>query len=170
VGGRLGHYELLGVPPDATAAEVRRAYLEQARRHHPDRAGGSEERMRALNEAWETLGDPERRRRYDRTIAPPRPAPPAAAPRPTSAAPPDRFDDPYDGLDEDDRPIGGTVRLPGWFAVLPPGLLALGVLVGIFGLVLRLAAVVALGVVLGGLSAGLFLLSPFVALAASRRR
>jgi hypothetical protein len=161
----VGHYEVLGVRSDASTAEVRRAYLELARQHHPDRVGGSTERMRALNEAWETLGDPERRLRYDRSLAPatPRPAPGTTAPGTT--APP-----PWVEPDDDDRPIGGTVRLPSWFAVLPPGVLALGVLVGIFGLVFRLGAVVAFGLVLGGVSAALFLLSPFVALAASRRR
>jgi hypothetical protein len=163
-----GHYEVLGVQRDATAAEVRRAYLALARRHHPDREGGSADRMRALNEAWATLGDPEQRRVYDRSLSIPPPR--AAAPWPTapSAAPPAPAGDLADLFD--DRPIhGGMVRLPGWIALTPPGLLALGAVVGVLGLVFRLGAVVAFGFALSGLGILLFVLSPFIALAASRR-
>jgi molecular chaperone DnaJ len=168
----MGHYDVLGVRRDASAAELRRAYLDLARRHHPDRAGGSHERMRALNEAWETLGDPERRRRYDRSLTGPAQRPTAwTAPTdaPPTAAPRSDRDDLLHDL-ADDSPIGGTVRLTSWFAVLPPGVLVLGFLVGLFGLVFRLGGVIAFAFVLGGVSAALFLLSPFVALAASRRR
>lgn len=62
------HYDALGVDPDASAAEIRSAYRQVMRRHHPDRAGddpGSAERVRRANEAWHVLGDPERRRAYD---------------------------------------------------------------------------------------------------------
>ena len=54
--GRLhvSPYEVLGVPPTATPAEIRHAYLTLARRHHPD-AGGDAEQMRRLNEAWAAL-------------------------------------------------------------------------------------------------------------------
>jgi hypothetical protein len=47
-------YEVLGVSPTATPAEIRRAYLTLARRHHPD-AGGDAAQMRRLNEAWAAL-------------------------------------------------------------------------------------------------------------------
>jgi hypothetical protein len=47
-------YEVLGVPPSASPAEIRRAYLALARRHHPD-AGGDVAEMRRLNEAWAAL-------------------------------------------------------------------------------------------------------------------
>jgi len=50
----MSPYEVLGVPPSATPAEIRRAYLALARRHHPD-AGGSADEMRRLNEAWAAL-------------------------------------------------------------------------------------------------------------------
>jgi preprotein translocase subunit Sec63 len=165
----VGHYDVLGVRPDASAAELRQAYLDLARRHHPDRLGGSTERMRVLNEAWETLGDPERRQRYDRSLTGPAPRPSATWTAP-AGAPPSGHPRSDLGDPDEDRPIGGTVKLPSWFAVLPPGVLVLGVLIGLFGLVFRLAAVVAFAVALGGCSVALFLLSPFVALAASRRR
>lgn len=59
------HYDVLGVAPDSTASEVRAAYRRLARLHHPD-ARGSAERMAEVNEAWRVLGDPARRREYDR--------------------------------------------------------------------------------------------------------
>jgi hypothetical protein len=74
--GVVNHYEVLGVAPDVDAATLRRAYLDLARRHHPDRVAASEgsgsasaERMRAANVAWNVLGDPARRAAYDRQLA-----------------------------------------------------------------------------------------------------
>lgn len=70
-------YDELGLPPTATAAELHRAYRERARRLHPDVAGEDDstaDAMRRLNDAWRVLGDPARRRDYDRTLAPPPPA------------------------------------------------------------------------------------------------
>lgn len=60
------YYEVLGVAPDAGAAEIKRAYRQLARRYHPDISG--EERVTAFLEvarAYEVLGDPSRRRSYD---------------------------------------------------------------------------------------------------------
>lgn len=67
------HYETLGVADGAEPEEVRRAYLDLARRLHPDRwidasAGERAEadrRMREVNEAWRVLGNPGRRVAYD---------------------------------------------------------------------------------------------------------
>lgn len=166
-----GHYDVLGVRQDASRAEVRRAYLALARRHHPDRVGGSLDQMQALNQAWATLGDPELRQRYDRSlVGPARPSTPTSAP---PADPHVARDERADLLDDllDDRPIhGGTVKLPGWVAILPPGLFAAALLTGLFGRVLRLPAIVAFGVILGVLSTLLFLASPFIALYVSRRQ
>lgn len=58
-------YELLGVSPDASADEIKRAYRQRAREHHPD-AGGDEERFKQITHAYQVLSDPDRRRRYDR--------------------------------------------------------------------------------------------------------
>jgi molecular chaperone DnaJ len=60
-----GHYETLGVRPDATAAEIRDAYRALARQHHPDRGPVDPGAMAAINEAYRVLGDPARRAVYD---------------------------------------------------------------------------------------------------------
>ncbi len=58
-------YAVLGVAPDASADDLKRAYRRLARQHHPD-AGGDEAVFKEVSRAYEVLGDPERRARYDR--------------------------------------------------------------------------------------------------------
>jgi molecular chaperone DnaJ len=63
------YYEVLGVAPDAGAAEIKRAYRQLARRYHPDISG--EDRTGDFLEvarAFEVLGDPQRRRSYDMAL------------------------------------------------------------------------------------------------------
>lgn len=64
------YYELLGVPRTASTEEIRRAYRQLARKHHPDLASASEraqaaERFKEINEAHEVLRDPDKRKTYD---------------------------------------------------------------------------------------------------------
>lgn len=63
----MSHYDTLGVPPDATPEQIRAAYRRSSSAAHPDREGGSTERQAAINRAWQVLGDPEARARYDAT-------------------------------------------------------------------------------------------------------
>ena len=64
----MNFYVILGVPQEASTADIKRAYRRLARRYHPgvnpgDRA--AEEMFRQIVEAYETLIDPGRRRQYD---------------------------------------------------------------------------------------------------------
>ncbi len=62
------YYETLGVPRDADAAAIKKAFRKLARKHHPDVAADqadAEAKFKEINEAYEVLGDPEKRKRYD---------------------------------------------------------------------------------------------------------
>jgi curved DNA-binding protein len=62
------YYQTLGVERTATQEEVKQAFRKLARIHHPDVAknkAAGEEKFKEVNEAYEVLGDPEKRRRYD---------------------------------------------------------------------------------------------------------
>ncbi|KAK9470491.1 uncharacterized protein V1510DRAFT_422854 [Dipodascopsis tothii] len=67
----VDHYKTLGVARDATTAEIRRAFRAQTKQYHPDKYRGDmtaeqvERKMASINLAYETLGDDEKRRRYD---------------------------------------------------------------------------------------------------------
>jgi molecular chaperone DnaJ len=63
------YYELLGVTPQASDEDIKRAYRRMARELHPDSTGGdagAEARFKEVTRAYEVLRDPERRARYDR--------------------------------------------------------------------------------------------------------
>jgi curved DNA-binding protein len=62
------YYEVLGVPRDADADALQRAFRQLARKNHPDVAKdpGAEDRFKEINEAYSVLSDPATRARYDR--------------------------------------------------------------------------------------------------------
>lgn len=63
------HYERLGVGHNASRDQIRNAYRELARQHHPDAKGeSSAAAMAQINEAWRVLSDPDRRALYDAQI------------------------------------------------------------------------------------------------------
>jgi curved DNA-binding protein len=60
----VDYYELLGVDPDATLADIRRGFLRMAKIHHPD-VGGTTEKMQQFSRAYRTLADDISRKAYD---------------------------------------------------------------------------------------------------------
>jgi curved DNA-binding protein len=64
----IDYYALLGVPKTAGEAEIKSAYRKLALKHHPDRNQGnksSESKFKEINEAYEVLSDPQKRKLYD---------------------------------------------------------------------------------------------------------
>ncbi len=67
---KVDYYDLLGVTPDADSVEIRKAYRELARKTHPDTGKGAQRGNQAfaeLNEAYQTLIDPDLRYQYDQS-------------------------------------------------------------------------------------------------------
>lgn len=62
------YYDILGVSREATQPEIKKAFRKLARKFHPDVAedkSGAEEKFKGINEAYEVLGDAEKRKKYD---------------------------------------------------------------------------------------------------------
>jgi curved DNA-binding protein CbpA len=99
------HYDTLGVASDSDPLAIREAYLRRARTLHPDTNSGrssseterSESDLRVVNEAWQVLKDPMRRRRYDEDLESSRPTSPVSEPR---QAPFDDYDPEVESEDD----------------------------------------------------------------------
>ena len=117
------HYDTLGVSLGATTEQLRHAFVAAARRHHPD-AGGDPAAMRAVNDAWEVLGDPARRRRYDREVGMAQPG-----------SVPDARDNPNAQPDTDVDWLAGPPRDTSPLYFLPAGLFVSSVFTACIALV-----------------------------------
>src|SRR3954452_19701196 len=68
------HYKVLGVDRKASADEIKKAYRKLARQYHPDKNPGdakAEARFKEISLAHDVLGDPEKRKEYDRALSNP---------------------------------------------------------------------------------------------------
>jgi len=174
----MTHYDALGVEPDASDSDIRRAYLRLAREYHPDGHSTdrpavreqAERRMRDVNAAWAELGDPERRAAYDRRVGIA-----TGRARPIVNRPEHDFR-PYREFDVDDDDAwryepdpGNPATNPGRFLTMLPPLLVLAGLGGLaVGLTTQIRPFIALAVLSLLLAAVLFLGAPLVALFKSR--
>ena len=65
----IDYYKVLGVAKNATEKEIKKAYRKLARKYHPDVNPGdktAEKKFKEINEAYEVLGTPENRKKYDK--------------------------------------------------------------------------------------------------------
>lgn len=60
----MDYYQTLGISKNASESEIRKAYKAKSMKHHPDR-GGNEEEFKKINEAYQTLKDPQKKQMYD---------------------------------------------------------------------------------------------------------
>jgi len=160
-------YAVLGVRPDASAEEVRRAYVQLVRRHHPDLhvdaapsvRAEAEARMRAVNEAWAAVGDAARRRAHD-----------DSRPRPFQAFTSDDDEpDPREQPDVPYRPARPPTTRARLATVAPVTLLGGALGAGALAVVTGAAAAVSLAVVLLALAGVGFVVLPLLALGRARR-
>ena len=60
----MDYYETLGVNHTTQPTEIKQAYRKLASKHHPDK-GGDPEQFKKIQEAWDVLGDVDKKREYD---------------------------------------------------------------------------------------------------------
>jgi len=131
------YYGLLGIPPTASAAEVREAFRELAKRYHPDRVGSAGTAyFQDLVEAYGVLSDPEKRRQYNQALYRPEPMQPASTrqawyaqpePRISDVTPVGGFGRGYAAFAEPLVPSWRRSRRQGWHVREPRGRLHVGV-------------------------------------------
>ena len=146
----------MGVPRDAEASEIRRAFVALARRNHPDLQGpgAPDGAMPQINAAWHVLSDESRRRDYDRTLlADPDPAPSGPV-----------------TMSVEDVAGPGDPQVPRALTLAPVLLLGAGLVWGLIGLIVASPVLLGVAAAAVGLGAALFLIVPLLVMAAVRQR
>lgn len=59
------YYDILGVKKTATQDEIKKAFRKLAHEHHPDKASGNNDKFKEINEAYQTVGNEQKRKQYD---------------------------------------------------------------------------------------------------------
>lgn len=59
------YYDILGVRPNASQEDIKKAYRKLALQHHPDKTGSDGEKFKEISQAFDVIGDPQKRRIYD---------------------------------------------------------------------------------------------------------
>lgn len=151
------HYDVLGVEPTASPAEVRKAYLSLARTYHPDFYANespsvrdhAEAMMRDINAAWAVVGSSAERSKYDRKLGDRVGAPSSGTSASAAATAAD---------------FGNGSAPPRWLTMMPMSFLAFGVISFAVGMVTGLPVVLLAAVVSALLGAIMFVVVPVVAL------
>lgn len=61
----MDYYSTLGIGKNASQDDIKKAYKKQSMAHHPDRTGGDDSKFKEINEAYQTLNDPQKKQMYD---------------------------------------------------------------------------------------------------------
>ena len=61
----MDYYSTLGINKNASQEEIKKAYKKMSMQHHPDRTGGDDSKFKEINEAYQTLNDPQKKQMYD---------------------------------------------------------------------------------------------------------
>ena len=155
-------YEVLGVDPSASTADIRSAYLRRAREVHPDVLAdadeatrrASEEQMRRLNEAWQQLSSPDARRTANTASF--------TVGADEIVAPPD-----LDELQDDGEPPSSLART---VTAIGPLLLLVSIVTIGFGLLFLAAPLLVAGFIGVVLALAAFLMAPLLTMSSARGR
>ncbi len=161
----MDHYEALDADPTETETDLRRRYLKAARQYHPDQLTQAsqaerdvaEDKMRAVNQAWNVLGDKCRRLQYDQSLFEEQHFQAQAEWKPYDDSPVAEYEEPM---------VPGRARPPSWMTAGPPILVGSGIFTAVIG-AMTVALLLAIGIAMIVVGALSFVLAPFAVMVMS---